>query len=365
MNLINLAETGFLPDAIIRIGIRRLLRARMREKDDGAGLSAFADSLRDGPLAVATQSANEQHYEVPAEFFQHVLGPRLKYSGCYFLEDQSTLAAAEEEMLRQTCDRAEICDGMSILELGCGWGSLTLWIAQQYPNCTVTAVSNSNSQREFIESRAKEEDLLNIRVITADMRNFATNDRFDRIVSVEMFEHMRNYELLFKRVASWLKPCGKAFVHIFCHRERPYLFETAGAANWMGRHFFTGGMMPSEDLFGQFKDDLLIEQQWRVNGLHYWRTCEAWLNNLDQHRAAILARFERDLSSSQSKINLQRWRMFFMACAELFRFRDGNEWFVAQYRLRPKVERDRATDGVLTSQGMPLERDAQKSLQHG
>jgi cyclopropane-fatty-acyl-phospholipid synthase len=207
-------------------------------------------------------------------------------------------------------------------------------MAEQFPHCEVTAVSNSASQRQFIERRARERDLDNIRVITADMRDFQADREYHRVVSIEMFEHMRNYKLLFRRVSNWLTPRGKAFVHVFCHREKPYLFEAEGAANWMGKHFFTGGIMPSEDLFGHFEEDLSIERQWRVNGLHYWRTCEAWLENLDRNRAAILARFRQDLSARASTRSLQRWRMFFMACAELFRYRGGEEWFVAHYLLR-------------------------------
>lgn len=365
MNLIDLAERGYLPDAVIRVGIRQLLSRRLNEVDSRDQLSGFAASLRGSPLAVATDAANQQHYEVPPEFFQHVLGPRLKYSACNFKDQQSTLADAEEDMLRQTCDRAELRDAMRVLELGCGWGSLTLWMAEQYPQSSITAVSNSHGQREFIERRAMERGLKNVRVITADMRAFATDDRFDRIVSVEMFEHMRNYELLLKRVAEWLRPEGKAFVHIFCHRTRPYLFEVDGAANWMGRHFFTGGMMPAEHLLSEFDDDMKVEQQWRVNGLHYWRTCEAWLKNLDQHRAAILARFRQDLSNSAAKVQLQRWRMFFMACAELFRFRDGNEWFVAHYRLQHADGSHVRRDDRSASAETPLGRERVTPVQSG
>ena len=294
--LVQLAEAGLIPDALIRIGIRHLLAGRLKSDSppnppEGSGtLSSFTQQLRESPLAVSTEAANEQHYEVPAEFFRNVLGPRLKYSSCYFASVQASLAEAEDEMLRQTCERAELEDGMRVLELGCGWGSLTLWIAERFPGCEITALSNSASQREFIEGCARDRGLGNMRVITADMREFTTEGRFQRVISVEMFEHMRNFELLFRCVSNWLTPEGKAFVHIFCHRDTPYLFETEGAANWMGRHFFTGGMMPSEDLFSHFDDDLAIERQWRVSGLHYWRTCEAWLENLDRNRSAIMAR---------------------------------------------------------------------------
>lgn len=339
MNLIDFAETGLVPDAIVRLGIRSLLNRRLRsipgteQADPARALAAFTAQLRNSPLAVATDAANLQHYEVPAEFFELVLGPQLKYSACFFSTKHTSLAEAETEMLRQTCVRAEIEDGLRVLELGCGWGSLTLWMAEHFPNCEITAVSNSASQREFIERRAGERGFANIHVITADMRDFSTDKRFDRIVSVEMFEHMRNYELLFRRVGRWLKPEGKCFAHVFCHRDTPYLFETEGASNWMGRHFFTDGIMPSEDLFSHFDDDLAIQRQWRVNGLHYWRTCEAWLDNLDRNRAAILARFRQDLTPGEAKTSLQRWRIFFMACAELFRHRRGEEWFVAHYRM--------------------------------
>ncbi len=341
MTLISMAESGWMPDALIRVGIRRLLAKRLRViagdngRDRESRQVALLEELRTSRLAVATDQANQQHYEVPAEFFQQVLGPRLKYSGCFFADGATTLAQAEDEMLRQTCERAEVSDGMRVLELGCGWGSLTLWIAEHFPQSQITAVSNSSSQRRFIEARAAERGLSNVQVVTADMRDFTTDRRFDRVVSVEMFEHMRNYELLLHRISNWLTPEGKVFVHIFCHRDTPYLFETEGAANWMGRHFFTGGIMPSEDLLGHFNKHLQIHRQWNVNGKHYWRTCEAWLSNLDKNRESLLASFQRDLTADQARRTLQRWRMFFMACAELFRYRDGNEWFVAHYLMHP------------------------------
>jgi cyclopropane-fatty-acyl-phospholipid synthase len=337
IDLIDIAERGTLPDWAIRLGIRRTIAKRLRrlptvespERD--YALRNFLDQLTQSPLAIATESANSQHYEVPAEFFRRVLGPRLKYSACLYSHPEYSLAEAENDMLRLTCQRAEIEGGMRLLELGCGWGSLTLWIAELYPTCEITAVSNSSSQKAFIEQRARELALENIRVVTADMRTFQTSDTFDRIISVEMFEHMRNYRLLFERMARWLERDGKAFVHVFCHRRMPYLFDTEGADNWMGRHFFTGGTMPSEQLFGHFDDDLNIQRQWRVNGLHYWRTCEAWLKNLDQHRDVVLSLLEDNCKPQEAVRRLQRWRIFFMACAELFRYRSGEEWFVAHY----------------------------------
>ncbi len=334
MNLIELAETGWIPDRLIRVGIRRLLAQRLATVAPSQK-QAFVDQLRASPLALQTDAANRQHYEVPTEFFQRVLGPSLKYSACLYSKPDSSLAEAETAMLRVSCERAEIADGMRVLELGCGWGALTLWIASQYPACHITALSNSASQREFIEQQARDRGLKNVRVVTADMREFATTDQFDRVVSVEMFEHLRNYALLFQRIASWLRPEGKAFVHVFCHRNTPYLFESQGTNNWMGRHFFTGGQMPSEDLFSHFDEQLAISRQWRVNGLHYWRTCEHWLQNLDAHHAELLALFGQQLSAQEARRTLQRWRIFFMACAELFRYRGGNEWFVAHYLFQP------------------------------
>ena len=336
MNAIDLAESGLLPDWIIRQGIRARIAGRSREIGRGSlggpdPVRAFVEQSANGPLAIATDSANAQHYEVPAEFFRYVLGPRLKYSACLFESPQCGLPEAEDAMLRLTCERAEIQNGMRILELGCGWGSLTLWMGQHFPGSEITAVSNSRSQREFIYARAEQLGLENIRVMTADMRDFETDESFDRVVSVEMFEHMRNYRLLFQRVAHWLRDGGKAFAHVFCHRQTPYFYEADGPNNWMARHFFTGGTMPSEGLFAHFDEHLSLRRQWRVNGLHYWKTCEAWLENLDRNRRAVLNALGSDCGPGEAKRRLQRWRMFFMACAELFRFRKGEEWFVAHY----------------------------------
>ncbi|MDA7979781.1 MAG: cyclopropane-fatty-acyl-phospholipid synthase family protein [Pirellulales bacterium] len=338
MTLIQLAEARLVPDLLIRYGIRRLLARRLKKISSDSTMEKqfavrrFAETLRQDPVAIDTQAANDQHYEVPAAFFENVLGPRLKYSCCLFEEPGSTLADAEKTMLRLTCERAELSNGMRTLELGCGWGSLTIWIAQNYPDCHITAVSNSSSQRKFIESRARDLGLKNVCVITADMRTFDTDLQYDRVISVEMFEHMRNYELLFRRIARWLKPEGKLFAHVFCHREFPYAFQTEGADNWMGRHFFTGGIMPAIDLFHEFNRDLTVTRQWQMNGSHYWRTCEAWLKNLDTNYEKIIAILEPGHPSEAKRI-IQRWRMFFMACAELFRFQAGEEWFVAHFQF--------------------------------
>ncbi len=342
LNLIGVAERGLFPDALVRFGIRRLLASRLRNtrtpttSTRQAQSAQFAARLRQEPLAIETDKANEQHYEVPAAFYQLVLGPHLKYSCSVFASDVASLAEAEEHALSLTCERAELADGMQILELGCGWGSLTLWMGQRFPGSRITAVSNSSGQRQFIESRCEALGLRNVEAITADIRHFNTAQRFDRVVSIEMFEHLRNYELLLQKISSWLQPDGKLFAHIFCHRDVPYLFETEGAGNWMGRHFFTGGMMPSEDLFSYFRNDMEIEQQWRVNGVHYARTCEAWLANLDANREQAIAMFASLPGPEKAPVAVERWRMFFMACAELFGYAEGNEWFVAHYLMQKK-----------------------------
>lgn len=334
---IELAERRLLPDWMIRIGIRKLLAKRLKaECVDDSALSQeneqhLINELKQSPLAVDTDAANTQHYEVPAEFYEHVLGDRLKYSCCLFENGTDSLDDAEVRMLRLTCERAELRDGMDILELGCGWGSLTLWMAKQYPSSRIVAVSNSASQRSFIEQQLADRGLTNAQIVTADMRDFETSESFDRVVSIEMFEHMRNYQLLMKRVSSWLKDNGKLFVHIFCNRSTSYLFETEGDENWMGRHFFTGGIMPSSHLLAEFQDELTLEQQWEVNGEHYWKTSEAWLENLDERRFLVDEVFLRDHEYDVAMRMVQRWRIFFLACAELFRYRNGKEWYVSQY----------------------------------
>ncbi|TVS14269.1 MAG: class I SAM-dependent methyltransferase [Planctomycetaceae bacterium] len=340
MSLIGWAERGWMPDGLVRIGIRRLLKRRLQREDcfdpqsRREALRELIAQLRAGPLALATDLANQQHYEVPTAFFQRVLGEHKKYSCCYYDRPTTPLAEAEAAMLKLACERAEIADGMEVLELGCGWGSMCLWIAAHYPRCQILAVSNSNTQRQYIQDQCRERGLTNLEVQTADMREFATLRTFDRVVSIEMFEHMRNYQLLHQRIAGWLRPEGKLMVHIFCHRQLAYEFETEGEDNWMGRHFFTGGLMPSDDLLLHFQDDLAIEDHWTFNGNHYARTCEDWLKNLDGHRDELLSVFAASGCPETPAIQLQRWRMFFMACAELFRYGSGDQWFVSHYRFR-------------------------------
>lgn len=339
---IDLAERGWLPDLIIRQGIRRLLAARIRSELHAGceGLSErhreLLKELRSSPIALHVQDANAQHYEVPAAYFELVLGPRLKYSSCLWPEGVSDLAEAETAMLRLTCERARIQDGMEILELGCGWGSLTLFMAETFPRSRVLAVSNSSSQREFILSRAAARGLTNIDVQTCDMNDFNTPRRFDRVVSIEMFEHMRNYETLFGRIAGWLKATGMLFTHVFYHGRCAYTFETDGRNDWMARHFFTGGTMPSADLFLEFQRDLLIADRWLINGRHYQKTLEAWLIRHDAARAQILPLFEATYGREEASRMLQRWRMFYMACSELFGYSHGEEWGVAHYLFQKR-----------------------------
>lgn len=331
-------ENGKLPDGLVRFGIRRLLKERLQTASAGgaeaqeARLQSLREHSRESAVAVFPEKANEQHYEVPAEFFYQVLGHRLKYSCCYWTEHTKTLDDAEKEALALTAAHADLRDGQSILELGCGWGSLTLWMAEQFPQSSITAVSNSHGQRRFIEKTAEERGLKNVRIITADMNDFQTDQTFDRVVSVEMFEHMRNHGELMRRINAWLNPGGRLFVHIFCHRTLAYLFETEGAANWMGRHFFSGGMMPSADWLLSCPQPLTLEHRWFWNGKHYEKTSNAWLVKMDAEREALKPLFQATYGTEADRWWM-RWRIFFMACAELFGYADGEEWLVVHYRF--------------------------------
>ena len=331
------AEAGRLPDALVRAGIRRLLARRLRDLDldsiEGfpARLQQFIDECSRSEVAEVPERANEQHYEVPASFFQGALGPHLKYSCCHWGPDTEDLQTAEVEALQITCERADLADGQRILELGCGWGSLSLWMAEQYPHSEITVVSNSGSQRAFILSRAADRGLTNLDVVTADMNTFSPPATYDRVVSVEMFEHMRNHAELLRRIAGWLRDNGKLFVHTFCHREAAYLFEDHGPRDWMSRYFFSGGMMPSELLLMRYQHDLQLARHWRWSGRHYERTCNAWLENLDAAAATVMPILDETYGNGNGELWLHRWRMFFMACAELFGYRDGREWWVSHY----------------------------------
>jgi cyclopropane-fatty-acyl-phospholipid synthase len=301
--------------------------------------------MRSGPVAAQPERPNDQHYELPPAFFERVLGPRLKYSAAHWPGEVDSLAEAEESMLALTCRRAGIRDGQRILELGCGWGSLTLWMAEHHPDARITAVSNSVPQRLFIEARAAARGLENVAVVTEDMNDFRPDGAFDRIVSVEMFEHMRNWEELLARVGGWLAPEGRLFLHVFSHRRHPYLFEDRGPGDWMARHFFTAGLMPSQDLLGRLSHPLEIREEWRMSGLHYRKTAEAWLERMDGAREEILEIFRDVYGPEDARRWFHRWRLFFLAVAELFGYREGREWGISHYRLAPAGAGDGPDEG--------------------
>ncbi|MEO5701927.1 MAG: class I SAM-dependent methyltransferase [Casimicrobiaceae bacterium] len=347
MSMTNLAisgiEQGLVPDPFVRAGIRRMVRQRLVDIHAGDAArsaevaAAFVRELRGGPVALVPEKANAQHYEVPAEFFGHVLGTHRKYSACYWPAGVDDLDAAEAAALEVTCRRAGIADGQDILELGCGWGSLTLWMAARYPKARITAVSNSGSQRTFITAQARRRNLGNVQVITADMNAFASEHRHDRVVSVEMFEHMRNWPEMFRRVGEWLRPDGRFFMHVFTHRRTPYAFVERDPSDWMSRHFFSGGMMPSDDLALHFQDHLRLCDHWRWSGREYERTANAWLANMDDARAALWPILEATYGAEAATQWWMRWRVFFMSCAELFGYAGGEEWGVSHYLFEPRA----------------------------
>jgi cyclopropane-fatty-acyl-phospholipid synthase len=339
-----LSENGLVPDRLIRHGIKKLLRQRLIDvnADDievvARDQAELIRHMRQARIAELPHRANEQHYEVPAAFYRQVLGNQLKYSCGYWPDGVESLNQAEDAALAATARHAGLEDGMRILELGCGWGSLTLWMARNFPSSQITAVSNSRSQGQFILGQAAKAGLANVRVQTADMNHFDADDQFDRIVSVEMFEHMRNWPVLFRKMSRWLHPDGAFFMHVFAHRSTPYLFEDRNAGDWMSRHFFSGGMMPSADLPLFFQDDLRLEQRWSWNGRHYEKTANAWLDNMDRDRDQLWPVLQQTYGVDFARIWWMRWRMFFMACAELFGYDGGREWFVCHYRFSNRRE---------------------------
>lgn len=350
MALINtslkLAENGMLPDSMVRAGIRKLSASRLDEiaahdcETGMAHITQFIKAMNQSNVAQVPELANEQHYEVPAEFFNYCLGKHRKYSSCFWMPETKTLEEAEVLALNQTCEHADLKDGQSVLELGCGWGSLSLWMAEKYPNSSITGVSNSHSQRAYILTTAKSRGLTNLNIITADMNQFDAPTTYDRVVSVEMFEHMRNWQALYGKVARWLNPKGKFFKHIFVHRNTPYLFEVQGNSNqsdnWMSQFFFSGGMMPSDDLPLHFQEDLKLQERWRWNGTHYAKTANSWLINMDANYDAITPVLTQAYGVENAEMWRNRWRIFYMACAELFGYKNGQEWWVTHYLFEKK-----------------------------
>jgi cyclopropane-fatty-acyl-phospholipid synthase len=321
-----------VPDRVLRGAIRVNCARRLRVERRGGyrRQRAFVDELRRSPIAAQVEKPNEQHYELPAEFFQLVLGPRLKYSSCYWPVGVKTLADAEEAMLALSCRRAGVEDGMELLDLGCGWGSLSFWLAERYPASRVLALSNSRIQRRFIEREIERRRISNLQVVTADANVFDTDRRFDRVLSVEMLEHVRNYEALLGRIGSWLRPEGRLFVHVFTHRRFAYPYTSS----WMARRFFTAGTMPSRDLLLEFQGALELVERWAVGGGHYARTSEAWLRQMDARRERIVPVLAAAYGSADAARWLAYWRIFFMACAELWGYRGGSEWGVSHYLFR-------------------------------
>jgi cyclopropane-fatty-acyl-phospholipid synthase len=354
LNVIDLCERGLIPDSLMRPGMRRLVKQRLVDETSGDDAQRskrrdeFLAELRASPIAVDTQAANTQHYEVPAEFFRLHLGPRLKYSCCLYPTGKETLAQAEELMLELYAERAGLEDGMRILDLGCGWGSLSLWLAQKYPRSSIVGLSNSAGQREFILRLAGERGLRNLTVATGNIVDPGSGSGagsefpssfdagFDRVISIEMFEHMKNYGLLLKKIAGWMRADARLFVHIFAHRHLAYHFQVKNQSDWMSQYFFTGGTMPSADLLLNFQDDLKLQKQWWVDGTHYEKTSNHWLAGMDAAKMEVLEVFRKSYGEKDAAIWFNRWRMFYMAVAGLFGYAGGREWGVAHYLFARK-----------------------------
>jgi len=338
----SLLEKNKIPDILIRKGIRSLLKQRLNQENKGntetqqTHFMKLVEELKNSPIAVNTADANEQHYEVPTKFYQYCLGKHLKYSSGYWKDGVTDIDTSEKDMLELTCQRAELLDGQNVLELGCGWGSLSLFMASRFPKSTFTVLSNSRTQKLYIDEQAINRGIKNLTVVTADINVFNIDAIFDRIVSVEMFEHMRNYQKLMQKASGFLKADGKLFVHIFTHKEYAYKFEVIDESDWMSKYFFTGGIMPSDHLLLYFNEHMSIEQHWHVNGIHYSKTSEAWLRNMDKHKKEIMPMFETTYGKEQALKWWVYWRIFYMSCAELWRYNDGNEWMVSHYLFKKK-----------------------------
>ncbi|RGB30295.1 cyclopropane-fatty-acyl-phospholipid synthase-like protein [Rhizophagus diaphanus] len=332
-----LLDRGLVPDFVLRMAIRSLLKERLDwinlgdvEKNCQRKFD-FVNSLKEKPIAEHTDKANEQHYEVSTEFIKVCLGKRMKYSSCLFPKGNESLDIAEEAMLESYCVKAQVSDGMEILDLGCGWGSLSLYLCEKYPNAKITALSNSSTQREYIESMAKQNGFENLKVITANIKefDFDSSNQFDRIMTVEMFEHMKNYEFLFEKISKWIKPKGLLFIHVFCHVDQPYDFTLGDG--WMSKYFFTGGTMPSVDLFLYFQRQLRLVNQWVVNGKHYGKTSEEWLKLLDKNKKPAMEYLAKTYGKENAVVWYYRWRTFYLAVAEMFNYDNGNIWCVGHY----------------------------------
>ena len=338
---IKLTELGVIPESILRVAIKKLIQKRLLEIPVNSEVrksqkANFIEELQSSPIALSTKLANEQHYEVPPAFFQEIMGAHLKYSCGWFDKNTISLDEAEENMLQLYLERLDIKNNQKILDLGCGWGSFSLYAAAKFPNSTFVAVSNSNDQIEFINNTATARSLKNIKAIKQDMNNLSLDESFDRIISIEMFEHMRNYGALLKKLRSHLHNDGKMFVHIFTHRDHPYPYEVRGPSDWMSKYLFTSGLMPSHDIFSYFEEDLVVEQSWKINGSHYARTCNLWLENHYKNKKTILDIFTGHYPNPRQWF--VRWQLFFLACEKLFAYNEGKEWFVSHYLLVPKEE---------------------------